>query len=224
MAFQDKLLQLRSRRNLSQEDLAGKIGVSRQSVAKWESGQAYPDIGNLISLSGLFQVSIDALLRPDDDCSPGVGIPDASRAGALEGFLCRAKKATYAGRGAEAAPSRPVSHDLHYAEGEYAYIDTYLGGEKFAGEEAVWRLGAPIWSMNYCGRILCEGFSSDFLKAALSRVSGDCPFRGPAIYRDEDYSYHCAVNGDIRWFQGFEEIFLRDQRVYECRFHGGEIK
>ena len=51
-------------------------------------------------------------------------------------FLIRAKHATYAGKGAETAPSRTGSHDLAYREGDLMYYDTYLGGEKFAGEEA----------------------------------------------------------------------------------------
>ena len=50
-------------------------------------------------------------------------------------FLIRAKKATYAGKGAETTSSRTKSHDLKYTEGDLMYYDTYLGGEKFAGEE-----------------------------------------------------------------------------------------
>ena len=53
-------------------------------------------------------------------------------------FLIRAKQATYAGKGAETSPSRLKSHDLVYRDGEYMYYDTYLGGEEFAGEEALW--------------------------------------------------------------------------------------
>jgi hypothetical protein len=56
----------------------------------------------------------------------------------LLAFLLRAKQATYAA-GDEAAwvePSRPQSHDLAYTEGPYHYLDTYLGGFSFAGEEA----------------------------------------------------------------------------------------
>ena len=44
-------------------------------------------------------------------------------------FLIKAKKATYAGKGAETASSRPQSHDLIYEEGGLTYYDTYLGGE-----------------------------------------------------------------------------------------------
>jgi hypothetical protein len=64
-------------------------------------------------------------------------------------FLIKAKKATYAGKDNQTDSSRPNSHDLHYSEGNLKYIDTYLGGSKFAGEEALWNKNIPFWSMNY---------------------------------------------------------------------------
>ena len=85
-------------------------------------------------------------------------------------FLIRAKKATYAGKGAETTSSRTKSHDLKYTEGDLMYYDTYLGGEKFAGEEALWISETPYWSMNYVGRVTGENFSGDFLKEALLHV------------------------------------------------------
>lgn len=142
----------------------------------------------------------------------------------LIAFLLRAKRATYAGKGAESPSSRPASHDLHYAEGELAYIDTYLGGSHFAGEEALWRSGVPIWSMNYVGRVTGEPFSGDFLKDALRHGTADMPYRGPAEYAEGDYLYRCAVEGSFEWFSGIETITLQGRRVYECRFHGGSIK
>lgn len=126
----------------------------------------------------------------------------------ITGFLIRAKKATYAGKGAETDPSRPNSHDLRYVEGNLEYIDTYLGSKKFAGEEALWEGGVPFWSMNYIGRVIAEGFSGDFLKEALSLVPEDYPFRGPMEYKSGDYSYSCRTEGDFSFFQGTEEITL----------------
>lgn len=82
-------------------------------------------------------------------------------------FLIRAKQATYAGKGAETASSRVKSHDLIFREGEYMSYDTYLGGDKFAGEEALWISEVPYWSMNYIGRVTGDDFSGDFLKEAL---------------------------------------------------------
>ena len=139
-------------------------------------------------------------------------------------FLIEAKKATYAGKGPERAPWRPESHDLEYVRGDFRYIDTYLGGEKFAGEEALWIEDKPLWAMNYVGRVLGEGFDGDFLKEALLNVPRDLPYRGPENYRSGDYTYTCRVEGDFEWFTGYEEILKNNVKVYECRFHGGAIK
>ena len=141
----------------------------------------------------------------------------------LVDFLCKAKRSTYAAHGAEVVSSRPNSHDLQYREGDYLYIDTYLGGERFIGEEAIWEGDQPVWSMNYSGRVLGEGFSGDFLKEALYQVPAEYPFRGPMIYRNGDYTYHCVVSGDTEWFHGYEEIFLLDKKVMETYFHGGIV-
>ena len=141
----------------------------------------------------------------------------------LVDFLIRAKKATYAGKGAETSSSRVKSHDLVYREGEYMYYDTYLGGEKFAGEEALWISEEPYWSMNYVGRVTGDNFSGDFLKEALLRVPEDKPFRGPEEYTDGDYSYKCEISGEYDWFQGYETISYKGTVIYECYFHGGLI-
>ncbi|MBO7474610.1 MAG: hypothetical protein J6U00_11570 [Ruminococcus sp.] len=139
-------------------------------------------------------------------------------------FLIRAKKATYAGKGAEVEPSRPKSHDLHYMEDDMLYIDSYLGGEHFAGEEVVWADGSPYWSMNYLGRVTGTPFSGDFLKEALLRVPFDRPFRGPEEYTDGDYTYNSKVDGDFEWFTGYENISYKGEKIYECYYHGGTIK
>lgn len=140
------------------------------------------------------------------------------------GFLIRAKRATYAGKGAETASSRPCSHDLQYTDGDLMYLDTFLGGERFAGEEALWINGSPYWSMNYAGRVTGTPFSGDFLKEALLRVPFDKPFRGPDIYSDGDYTYKCDIKGDFEWFQGYETIEYRGEVIYDCYFHGSVIK
>lgn len=63
MTFGDKLSALRREQNYTQEQLADLLGVSRQSVSKWESGAAYPETEKLIRLSTLFNCSLDYLLR-----------------------------------------------------------------------------------------------------------------------------------------------------------------
>lgn len=63
MQFSEKLSQLRRKAGLSQEQLADRLGVTRQSVSKWESGTAVPELGKLIALSELFEVSVDYLVK-----------------------------------------------------------------------------------------------------------------------------------------------------------------
>lgn len=225
MDFKDKLPIMRKDRGLSQEGLAEIIGISRQAVAKWELGQGYPDIENLIRLSDLFKTSIDRLVKEEESSYfLSYKKEDIVFKDELIEFLFKAKHSTYAVHGPRSAPSRPQSQDLHFSEGEYLYIDSYLGAEKFGGEEAVWYQGNPVWFMNFAGSIKGENFSGDFLKEALLHVTKEAPYRGPGIYQNGDYTYHCNVSGDFEWFQGHEEIYCRSERVHELYFHGGKLK
>ena len=62
MTFQEKLVKLRKLKGINQSELATAVGVSRQAVYKWESGQSYPEVAKLIELKALFNISIDDLL------------------------------------------------------------------------------------------------------------------------------------------------------------------
>ena len=66
MALSEKLYELRKKDGLSQEQLAERLGVSRQAVSKWESGKAVPESDTLISISEYFNVSLDYLMKEDD--------------------------------------------------------------------------------------------------------------------------------------------------------------
>ena len=63
----DRLIKLRKKHGLSQEELADKLGLSRQAVSKWERAEASPDTDNLICLAKLYGVSLDELLSTDED-------------------------------------------------------------------------------------------------------------------------------------------------------------
>lgn len=65
MAFPQKLQEYRKTEKLSQEELAYQLGVSRQSVSKWEQGSSFPETEKLIELSSLMGISIDSLLKED---------------------------------------------------------------------------------------------------------------------------------------------------------------
>lgn len=62
MEFNNKLFELRKQKGLSQEELAGRLNVSRQTISKWEVGESAPDMDNLVSISELFGVSLDELV------------------------------------------------------------------------------------------------------------------------------------------------------------------
>ena len=66
MEFNEKLQQLRKQNNMTQEQLAEKLYVSRAAVSKWESGKGYPNIESLKAISKLFSVSIDDLLSGNE--------------------------------------------------------------------------------------------------------------------------------------------------------------
>ena len=71
MTFSDKLIALRKKAGWSQEELAERLNVSRQSVSKWESAQSMPDIDKILQLSSLFSVTTDCLLKDmQDDTQP----------------------------------------------------------------------------------------------------------------------------------------------------------
>lgn len=81
MQFYEKLTELRRKAGLSQEQLADRLGVTRQSVSKWESGAAMPELGKLIALSELFGVSIDYLVKESQTSDPlSAGEEDSSSA------------------------------------------------------------------------------------------------------------------------------------------------
>ena len=65
MNLADNLKKIRNDNKLSQEQLAEKLGVSRQSVSKWESGQAYPEMDKVLQICQLFNLNIDELLNQD---------------------------------------------------------------------------------------------------------------------------------------------------------------
>lgn len=70
----NRLVNLRKNNSLSQEALAEKLGISRQAVSKWERAEASPDTDNLIMLARLYGVSLDELLKTEDDIPPAAVI------------------------------------------------------------------------------------------------------------------------------------------------------
>lgn len=65
MEVSEQIKKCRSSMGMSQEELAEKVYVSRQTISNWETGKNYPDIHNLLLLSSLFNVSLDQLIKGD---------------------------------------------------------------------------------------------------------------------------------------------------------------
>jgi AbrB family looped-hinge helix DNA binding protein len=73
--FKDNLVSLRKMRQMTQEDIAEKLGVSRQSVAKWESGETVPDLDKCRMLADIFDVTLDDLANYESEENLGLGLP-----------------------------------------------------------------------------------------------------------------------------------------------------
>ena len=78
MLLADKIVTLRKRAGWSQEELAAQLGVSRQSVSKWEGAQSVPDMQKVVQMSRLFGVTTDYLLKEElGEPEPAPAEPDA---------------------------------------------------------------------------------------------------------------------------------------------------
>lgn len=75
MKLNEKIYFYRKALNLSQEELAERVGVSRQAVSKWELGEATPEVEKLLALAGVFGITTDELLREDAAAAPGSNDP-----------------------------------------------------------------------------------------------------------------------------------------------------
>ena len=103
MILADKIIENRKKNGWSQEELADRLGVSRQSVSKWEGAQAVPDMKKIVQLAEIFGVSTDYLLRDDIETVQAMepapvdsGLEDTVRAVSMEeanAFLTHNKKA-----------------------------------------------------------------------------------------------------------------------------------
>ncbi|MET1248679.1 helix-turn-helix domain-containing protein [Sporolactobacillus sp. STCC-11] len=65
MDLGSRIKEARERLNLSQDELAEKMDISRQAISKWETGKSYPDIEKILKLSDIFNLSLDELVKGD---------------------------------------------------------------------------------------------------------------------------------------------------------------
>ncbi len=89
MSFRDNLQHLRATRNMTQEQLAMMVGVSRQSVTKWEAEKAYPEMDKLLKLCQIFDCTLDELVQGDLTArapEPQLAVPSAALAEDVIGY------------------------------------------------------------------------------------------------------------------------------------------
>lgn len=73
--FKDNLIELRKINNISQEELASQIGVSRQTISKYETGESLPDIEKCSVIAKIFGITVDDLINYNKDENMGLGVP-----------------------------------------------------------------------------------------------------------------------------------------------------
>ena len=79
MKFEDKLIKLRKKEIMSQEELAEKLNVTRQTISKWELGQSKPDMDKLVEISKLFEVPIDNLTNDELDIESSINVKKSEK-------------------------------------------------------------------------------------------------------------------------------------------------
>ncbi len=87
MNFDEKLQSLRKSNGITQEELAEKLEVTRQTISKWECGESTPDFRNLVKISEIFKVSIDFLLKDEAPAEE----PDVSPTHAAKAYIIKRK-------------------------------------------------------------------------------------------------------------------------------------
>ena len=104
MTFKEKLVRLRKIHSLTQDEFACAVGVSRQAVYKWESGQSYPEVAKLLEIKLLFGISIDDLLDDTFD----IPLPPKKR----KKRMTKEEKAKAEALKAEEAKKAPVTVEI----------------------------------------------------------------------------------------------------------------
>ncbi len=102
MILAEKIIDLRKKMNWSQEELAEQLGVSRQSVSKWESAQSIPDMDKIVKMSTIFSVSTDYLLKDEMEPSPEIIQDQATEPGVRK--VTMAEASSYMDKRRKSAP------------------------------------------------------------------------------------------------------------------------
>ena len=151
---------------------------------------------------------------------------DMGKQEALRQFLVQAKANGYAS-GRPGTIGADGCHELVFQAGEFKYRDSYFGEDPFVGEEVVWQNDRAIWAMNFYGSVTGQAVPAGevytFLQKALRQMEPEQPYRGPSIFREQDFEYCNEAQGSLDRFTGVEQISFRGQVVYQLLYHGGAV-
>mgnify|MGYP001588080995 CR=1 FL=1 len=146
----------------------------------------------------------------------------------LKKFLVLAKKATYAsGKTSQEVKESNKSKSLYFEYEDFKYHDNYFGGEPYGGREVVFYKNNPVYLMAYYGCVnnLIDDLNLvyNFLRAALSLIPEENPYRGPKEYKRDNMVYVNDFIGDIYDFSGEEKIIKDGIEIYRAKYIGGFI-
>lgn len=146
----------------------------------------------------------------------------------LSSIVVAAKTATYVGGGDLAPASRTGSHDLGWRDGRWSYLDSYVGGTDFHGQEVVWLDDVPVWAMSYYGAVLrpdlIDGERAGLtIKTALTAMYAEGRFLGGFEHVGEHGTYVDASTGDVARFHGREVILVGGEEAYALDYFGGLV-
>ena len=91
MKFNEKLVMLRKQHNLSQEQVAEKLGVARQTISKWELGETTPEMDKLILISEIYNITLDELVKEESEVKV-VNDPNNTNSQKLAGMMIKILK------------------------------------------------------------------------------------------------------------------------------------
>ena len=222
METKDIIFELRTKKGLSQEELAEKIFVTRQAVSRWETGETTPNTETLKLLSKLFDVSINTLLgSPQNLICQCCGMPleDSSISKEVDGFFneeyCK----------------------WCYADGNFCYTSleeltdflvNHMASEEWPAEQARAYFEQQLPKLNYWKRYSELGGDDSFaqMKQELIREFNDLHVEGMPEVKTLNFLMGGYINLEYPLPGGQRVKFLDDQATYlgnqlECEFGGG---
>lgn len=194
MTLGEKIFILRRENGLSQEELAERLGVSRQSVSKWESGNVMPDLDKVLMLSEIFSVSTDTLVKDN------IGIISDGAEDEQDAFedISSFSGAPVSEYGSEFDTGELPAAALTVKEDEQAAAQSEIPQEAPAAEKRKYRRALPAYLKIVISLVVCAALIS---AAVVPYFTGGYDRLAAMIFGGTDYPY-VLVHGMGGWGSG----------------------